>query len=111
TPASSAATRPELRRYEDAIADFDAVLAITPEAAGVVCNRGNALLASKRYDEAASAFERVQALSATYPYAIGKRVHAQAMACDWRDLDALVAQVDAGLAEGRPVIEPFAYAA
>ena len=101
----------ELRRYEDAIVDFDAVLAITPDAAGVVCNRGNALLELKRYDEAARAFERVQSLDATYPYAIGKRLYAQTMACDWRDLPALVAQVEAGLAAGLPVIEPFAYSA
>jgi predicted O-linked N-acetylglucosamine transferase (SPINDLY family) len=101
----------ELRRHEDAIADFDAVLAVTPDAAGVACNRGNALLELKRYDEAARAFERVLALDADYAYALGKRVHAQAMACDWRDLDALVAQVHAGLAQGRAVIEPFAFAA
>jgi predicted O-linked N-acetylglucosamine transferase (SPINDLY family) len=101
----------ELRRYEDAIVDFDAVLAVTPDAAGVVCNRGNALLEIKRYEDAARAFERVLSLDAVYPYAVGKRLHAQAMACDWRDLDALVAQVEAGLAEGRAVIEPFAYAA
>ena len=101
----------ELRRHEDAIVDFDAVLAVTPDAAGVVCNRGNALLELKRYDEAALAFERVLALDADYPYAIGKRVHAQAMACDWRDLDTLVARIHAGLAQGRAVIEPFAFAA
>lgn len=101
----------ELRRYEDAIADFDAVLAVTPDAAGVVCNRGNALLELKRYDEAARAFERVQALDAAYPYAVGKRVYAQTMACDWHGLDALVARVEAGLVAGLPVIEPFAYSA
>ena len=101
----------ELRRHEDAIVDFDAVLAVTPDAAGVVCNRGNALLELKRYDEAAYAFERVQALDAAYPYAAGKRVYAQTMACDWRGLDALVARVEAGLAAGLPVIEPFAYSA
>jgi len=101
----------ELRRHEDAIADFDAVLAVTPGVAGVVCNRGNALLELKRYDEAALAFERVQALDAAYPYASGKRLYAQTMACDWRGLDALVAEVERGLAEGRAVIEPFAYAA
>ena len=101
----------ELRRYEDAIVDFDAVLAATPDVAGVVCNRGNALLELKRYDEAARAFERVQALDAAYPYALGKRLYAQAMACDWRELDVLVAQVQDGLAAGRPVIEPFAYSA
>ena len=99
-----------LRRHVEAIADFDAVLAATPDVAGVVCNRGNALLDLKRYDEAALAFERVQALDATYPYIVGKRLHAQAMACDWRGLDALVAQVAQGLADGRATIEPFAYA-
>jgi protein O-GlcNAc transferase len=101
----------ELRRHDEAIADFDAVLAATPDAAGVACNRGNALLELKRYDEAARAFERVQALDAGYPYALGKRVHARMMACDWRALDALVAEVERGLAAGRAVIEPFAYAA
>jgi len=101
----------ELRRDDDAIADFDAVLAATPDAAGVACNRGNALLELKRYDEAALAFERAQALDAGYPYALGKRVYAQTMACDWRGLDALVAEVERGIADGRAVIEPFAYAA
>ena len=33
------------------------------------------------------------------------------MACDWRGLDALIADVERGLAEGRATIEPFAYAA
>jgi len=100
-----------LRRHDEAIADFDAVLALTPDAAGVVCNRGNALLDLKRYDEAALAFERVQSLDAAWPYVAGKRLHAQAMACDWRGLDALAAEVERGVAEGRTVIEPFAFAA
>ena len=100
-----------LRRHADAIADFDVVLAATPDAAGVACNRGNALLDLKRYDEAAFAFERVQALDEAYPYVVGKRVYAQTMACDWRGLDVLVAQVDRGLADGRAVIDPFAFAA
>ena len=99
------------RRFEDAILDFDAVLELTPEVAGVVCNRGDALLELKRYDEAARAFEHVQALDDAYPYIVGKRLHAQAMACDWRDLDALVDEVERGVADGRRVIEPFAYQA
>ena len=101
----------QLRRHDDAIADFDAVLAVTPDVAGVVANRGKALLDAKRYDEAAGAFERVQSLDASYPYALGMFVHARMMACDWRDLDALVARVNDGVAEGRRVVEPFAFAA
>jgi predicted O-linked N-acetylglucosamine transferase (SPINDLY family) len=53
----------------------------------------------------------VQALDAAYPYAVGKRVYARTMACDWLGLEALVAEVERGLVDGRPVIEPFAYAA
>ena len=100
-----------LRRPAEAIAEFDAVLAATPEVAGVVCNRGNALLELKRYGEAALAFARAQALDADYPYIVGKRLYAQTMACDWHGLDALASQVAQGLADGRPTIEPFAYAA
>jgi predicted O-linked N-acetylglucosamine transferase (SPINDLY family) len=101
----------ELRRHDDALADFDAVLAATPDVPGVVCNRGDALLELKRYDEAAQAFERVAAIDTDYPYALGKRLHAQAMACDWHGFDALVAQVHAGVEAGRAAIEPFAYQA
>ncbi len=101
----------EVRRYEDAIVDLDAVLAVAPTAAGVVCNRGNALLELKRYDEAATAFRRVLDLDADYPYALGKRLYAQTMACDWRDFDTLVAAVNRGVQEGRRVVEPFAFEA
>ena len=100
----------ELRRHTEAIADFDAVLAVTPDAAGVVCNRGNALLELKRYDEAARAFERAEALDPAWPYVAGKRLHAQTMACDWRGLEALVDRIEHGIAAGRRVIDPFAYA-
>jgi protein O-GlcNAc transferase len=100
-----------LRRHEDAIADFDTVLGIVPGSAGVACNRGNALLELKRYDEAVDAFARVRAIDPDHPYALGKQLYAQTMACDWRDLAALVAAVERGVADGRAVIEPFAFAA
>jgi predicted O-linked N-acetylglucosamine transferase (SPINDLY family) len=100
-----------LRRHEEAIADFDLALRAGPALAGVVANRGDALLDLKRYDEAADAFARVLELDAGYPYAIGKRLYAQMMACDWRGLPALQAAVEDGLAAGRATILPFAYSA
>ena len=80
------------------------MLLATPDAPGVHCNRGDALMVLKRYDEAAEAFARVLALDAAWPYAPGKRLHAQAMACDWRGFDEALAAVEAGLAEGRRVV-------
>jgi predicted O-linked N-acetylglucosamine transferase (SPINDLY family) len=97
------------RRHEEAIADFDAVLRATPAAAGVASNRGDALLAARRYVDAAAAFEGVLAIDPDWPYALGKQLHARMLACDWRDLPGLLARVDAGVAAGRRVIEPFAY--
>jgi predicted O-linked N-acetylglucosamine transferase (SPINDLY family) len=101
----------ELRRPEEALADYDAAQQSAPTLAGIAFNRGEALLELKRYDEAALAFVRALELDPAWPYALGKRVYAQAMACDWRGFDELAAAVEAGLAQGRAVIEPFAYAA
>jgi predicted O-linked N-acetylglucosamine transferase (SPINDLY family) len=100
-----------LRRTEEALADYDAAQQAAPALAGIASNRGEALLELKRYDEAALAFARALELDPAWPYALGKRLHAQAMACDWRGFDELVEAVEAGLAQGRAVIEPFAYAA
>jgi predicted O-linked N-acetylglucosamine transferase (SPINDLY family) len=100
-----------LRRHDEAIADYELALRADPAQPGVLANRGDALLDLKRYEEAATAFARVLELDAAWPYAIGKRLYAQMMACDWRGLPALEAAVEEGLAAGRPAILPFAYSA
>jgi predicted O-linked N-acetylglucosamine transferase (SPINDLY family) len=100
-----------LRRHEEAIADYDIALRADPALAGVVANRGAALLELRRYDEAAADFARVLELDAAYPYAIGKRLYARMMACDWGGLEELRAAVEQGLAAGRATILPFAYSA
>ena len=100
--------RRQLRQHLQAVADYELVLRDAPTLAGVACNRGDALLDLFRYDEAADAFARVLELDPGYPYALGKRVYALALACDWREREALLARVAEGLAAGRPTIAPFA---
>ena len=98
-----------LQRHAEAVADYDDALRARP-VAGVASNRGDALLAAGRYPEAVAAFEQALALDPELPWLPGKVLHARMMACDWRDdLPALLARIDAGVAAGRPVIEPFAY--
>ncbi len=99
-----------LGRRDEALAAHDRAAALTPEEAGVAFNRGNVLLELKRYDEAAAAYARALALDPSYPFAAGKRLHAQAMACDWRHWDEHVADVRRGLVAGQPVVDPFAWA-
>lgn len=50
----------QLGRPEEALADYDAAVALEPGHEGGMCwyNRGNALLALRRYDEAAESFRR-----------------------------------------------------
>lgn len=99
-----------LQRHVEAVADYDAALQARPGDAGVASNRGDALLAAGRYPEAVAAFAHALELDPQLPWLPGKLLHARMMACDWRDdLPALLARVEAGVAAGRRVIEPFAY--
>jgi predicted O-linked N-acetylglucosamine transferase (SPINDLY family) len=61
--------------------------------------------------EAREKIERAVALDPALPYAPGVRAHLKLQACDWSGLAALKAELDAGVREGRPVVEPFVYLA
>jgi len=56
-----------LGRNDDALAAFDAALALTPEDAYVIFNRGTALLALNRKDEARAAFTKAAGANAKQP--------------------------------------------
>jgi predicted O-linked N-acetylglucosamine transferase (SPINDLY family) len=99
------------RRPAQALEDYDAALARAPHLAGVASNRGDVLMELKRYAQAAEAYGQALALDTGYPYAPGKRLHARAMACDWRDWEREVAALEAAVAAGRRAVEPFAYSA
>jgi tetratricopeptide (TPR) repeat protein len=52
---------------EESIRLLDKALTVKPNSANVVTNRGNVLLAIKRYEEALSCYDRALALKANYP--------------------------------------------
>jgi Tfp pilus assembly protein PilF len=47
----------KLRRYEEALASYDAALAVAPERADIIINRGTTLLDLDRVDEALASFD------------------------------------------------------
>lgn len=61
--------------------------------------------------EAREKIERAVALDPNLPYAQGFLLHLKLMACDWNGLADAQARIDAGVREGRQVVEPFAYLA
>ncbi len=50
-------------RTDEALADFTAALALTPDDAYILCNRGSALLALNRADEARAAFTKAASVA------------------------------------------------
>ncbi len=48
----------DLRRYEDALASYDQALALNPDYADAIANRGNALLALDRHQEALASYDK-----------------------------------------------------
>jgi predicted O-linked N-acetylglucosamine transferase (SPINDLY family) len=62
--------RMSLHRFDDALADFDAIIAADPENAGAWNNRGCTLQGMNRNDEALACFEKASALKPNFVEAL-----------------------------------------
>ncbi len=78
-------------QHERALSSYESALAIQPAHCAALDGRGSALMALKRYEEAAAAFERLLASDPDYPYARGMMIQAKQNCCDWRNADADIA--------------------
>jgi len=97
------------RRYDEALACFDAALALAPDHPGILGNRGNALLDLRRHEEAARCFARIVELAPDHPWALGSLYQAQMRCCDWTSIDALAARIDAAVRHDRVAVTPFVH--
>jgi predicted O-linked N-acetylglucosamine transferase (SPINDLY family) len=98
----------DLGRFDQALAAHDQACAAAPGNPQVLTNRAALLLLLGRPTEAASDLERVVALDARHPRALGDLLHARRQVCDWRDDAALLEAIRGELAAGRAAIGPFA---
>jgi predicted O-linked N-acetylglucosamine transferase (SPINDLY family) len=98
----------DLGRFDQALAAHDQACAAAPGNPQVLANRAALLLLLGRPAEAASDLERVVALDARHPRALGDLLHARRQVCDWRDDAALLTAVRAELQAGRAAVGPFA---
>ena len=97
----------QMARFPEAVVSFDRVLNLSPESAQTWASRGNALFEQKRYDEASRDYDKAVALDPDHGSARGYRLLARLWSCDWRDLDAEIAEVSSRLRRGARVIQPF----
>ena len=101
----------DLKRYNEAIAAYDKALAFKPDLAEAWLGRGNVFDKLNRHEEAASAYAKVLAIDPQYPFVKGRIFHEKMLACDWRGIEDLVAEIDGDVASGKRSAEPFVYQA
>ena len=66
----------DLKRPEEALASYDKALAIKPDYAEALNNRGNALQDLKRPDEALASYDKALAIKPDYAEALNNRGNA-----------------------------------
>jgi predicted O-linked N-acetylglucosamine transferase (SPINDLY family) len=101
-----------------ALADFDAAIALDAGSAAAHAYRGNTLNDLRRYPEAARAYARVLELAPTYSFVRGKQLHCELQTCDWRsyafndvsnDAACSPAQIRAAVRRGELADVPFSF--
>ena len=97
------------KELEPALAAYDKALAFDPELENAWEGRGNVFQQQRRYDLAAPAYGRLLALNPSHPFIKGALLHQKMLACDWSGMEDMILDIEAGIAKGRLVAEPFGW--
>jgi predicted O-linked N-acetylglucosamine transferase (SPINDLY family) len=101
-----------LGRSDEAIASFDQALRLKPDFATALNNRGFLLWAAKRrYGEAKADLARAFALEPDLPFLEGELLYLKMQAAEWDGFEEARAALERGVADGKPVVRPFAWQA
>lgn len=98
-----------LARYDDALAAYRQALALKPDLLESWTGAGLTLHKLKRHDESAAAYEAARQLNPSYPFLKGILLHQRMLACDWRDIGNLIAEIESDIAAGKLSAEPFGW--
>jgi len=98
-----------LGRREDAVASLRAAAVNAPQHPGIAVWLAHALEDVGEAEAAADAYARAYALAPQEPQIAAYLLAWRRKLCDWRDLDALAAQVRAAVNAGTASVEPFAF--
>jgi predicted O-linked N-acetylglucosamine transferase (SPINDLY family) len=99
----------KLRRYDEALVACDHALALKPDMAEAWFGRGFVLHELRRHDEAATSYARALQIDPAMPFLKGGLLHEKMLICDWAGTDRLIGEVEAEIAAGRLVAEPFGW--
>lgn len=96
-----------LDRREEAAEALRGAAELAPDDAEVQRDFGHALSRLRRQEEAIEAYRKAVALVPDLDFARGALLHARMQLADWTDFEVERGAIEAGLAIGRPMIEPF----
>ncbi|NUS37756.1 MAG: tetratricopeptide repeat protein, partial [Lysobacter sp.] len=98
-----------LGRKSDAAASLRAAATNAPDHPGIALWLGHVLEDVGEAEAASDAYARAHALAPQEPQIAAYLLAWRRKLCDWRDLDALAAQVRAAVNNGTASVEPFAF--
>ena len=97
----------ELKRIDEALASYDRALAVRPDYADALNNRGMILQELKRFDEALASYDRLLAVKADHPHAFNGAAACAINLCDWDRRARIAAELHAHVSGSGSNISPF----
>ncbi len=98
-----------LSRHEEALQAYARACEAKPDFVGPLHNQGVILQLLGRHEDAALAFQRLFEASPGFDFAVGNFFQARRRCCDWREFEALAANVVTGVDAGRRSDQPFSF--
>ncbi|MGM4915727.1 O-linked N-acetylglucosamine transferase family protein [Tardiphaga sp. 813_E8_N1_3] len=99
----------ELKRYDEALAACESALALQSDLVEAWFGRGFIFGQMRMPARAVEAYGRARQLNPDMPLLKGNLLHQKMLVCDWRDVNALIAEIDADLIAGKLAAEPFGW--
>lgn len=96
----------QLGRFDEAFPAYDKALAINPTLENAWIGRGNVFTALAQHDKALAAFEKALALK-TSGAALGGRLNAKLLICDWSNLEADIQRLLSAVRHDVTGLSPF----
>jgi predicted O-linked N-acetylglucosamine transferase (SPINDLY family) len=98
-----------LKRCEDALAAYDRASTSDPGLAEAQLGRGNVFSMLKRHRESADAYAAVLRITPEHPFTKGLLLHQKMLCCEWTGVDALIAEIELEIRQGKLSAEPFGW--
>lgn len=95
------------RDVDSALAHFDRAIALKPDYAQAYVRRGHLLRERKRLEEALASFARALEVDSQAEFVRGLRLYTRMQLCDWTGQQDEVRAIEAGVARGEKVADPF----